>query len=198
MATVLVVDDHEMTRLGLRACAQAMGLASVEWLEAGTLAGAMALYESRRPDLVLLDLKLPDSLGLQGLRRFLAHFPDARVAVFSAAEGALVVEQATALGALGFVPKSASSACILDMVRGWLQQASPVAGPSPAMAACRPGTELLNPTQIRVLERVLAGMSNQQIADELGLALGTVKNAVSSIMLKLDARSRLHLISLFR
>lgn len=198
MATVLVVDDHEMTRLGLRACAQAMGLAGVEWLEAGTLAGAMALYESRRPDLVLLDLKLPDSLGLQGLRRFLAHFPDARVAVFSAAEGALVVEQATALGALGFVPKSAASACILDMVRGWLAPASPVAAPSPDQPACRPGTELLNPTQIRVLERVLAGMSNQQIADELGLALGTVKNAVSSIMLKMDARSRLHLISLFR
>ena len=197
MATVLVVDDHEMTRLGLRACAQAMGRECVQWLEAGTLAKAMALYEARRPDLVLLDLKLPDSLGLQGLRRFLAHVPAARVAIFSATEGALVVEQARALGALGFVPKSASSAVILDTVCGWLQHAPAEPAAQPAVPTA-PGIELLNPTQIRVLERVLAGMSNQQIADELGLALGTVKNAVSSIMLKLDARSRLHLTSLFR
>ena len=197
MATVLVVDDHEMTRLGLRACAHSMGRACVQWLEASTLAGAMALYEAHRPDLVLLDLKLPDSLGLQGLRRFLAHFPDARVAIFSATEGALVVEQARALGALGFVPKSASSAVILDTVSGWLQHAPPAPAAQPAVPTT-PGIELLNPTQICVLERVLAGMSNQQIATELGLALGTVKNAVSSIMLKLDARSRLHLTSLFR
>lgn len=198
MATVLVVDDHEMTRLGLRACAQAMGREGLVWLEAGTLAGAMALYEAHRPDLVLLDLKLPDSLGLQGLRRLLAHFPDARVAIFSATEGALVVEQARALGALGFVPKSASSSLILDTVCGLLPHASPVLASQPVTPESAPGIELLNPTQIRVLERVLAGMSNQQIADELGLALGTVKNAVSSIMLKLDARSRLHLTSLFR
>ena len=56
---------------------------------------------------------------------------------------------------------------------------------------------MLNPTQLRVLELVLAGMSNQEIADECKLALGTVKNTVSSIMLALDVHSRSHLISVF-
>ena len=114
--TVLVVDDHEMTRVGLRACAQATGLGEVDWLDADTLSGALAAFAAHRPDLVLLDLKLPDSLGLQGLRRFLAEAPEARVAVFSATEDPVVVEQALALGALGYVPKSARSADILDMV----------------------------------------------------------------------------------
>lgn len=198
--TVLVVDDHEMTRVGLRACAQAMGLEEVDWLDAGTLDEALAVFASRRPDLVLLDLKLPDSLGLQGLRRFLAGAPEARVAVFSATEDPVIVEQALALGALGYVPKSARSADILDTVLTLLAGGAPQRACREPRAeyAAAPGTESLNPTQLRVLELVLAGHSNQQIADVLGLALGTVKNSVSSVMLKLDAQSRLHLISLFR
>lgn len=198
--TVLVVDDHEMTRVGLRACAQATGLAQVDWLDAGTLSGALAAFAVHRPDLVLLDLKLPDSLGLQGLRRFLAEAPEARVAVFSATEDPVVVEQALALGALGYVQKSARSADILDMVLTLLRGGSlPHACREPcADYGVTPGTDSLNPTQLRVLELVLAGNSNQQIADALGLALGTVKNSVSSVMLKLGAQSRLHLISLFR
>lgn len=198
--TVLVVDDHEMTRVGLRACAQATGLGEVDWLDASTLSGALAAFAAHRPDLVLLDLKLPDSLGLQGLRRFLAEVPEARVAVFSATEDPVVIEQALALGALGYVPKSARSADILDMVLTLLRGgALPHVCRQPnADYDVTPGSESLNPTQLRVLELVLAGNSNQQIADALGLALGTVKNSVSSVMLKLDAHSRLHLISLFR
>jgi DNA-binding NarL/FixJ family response regulator len=61
-----------------------------------------------------------------------------------------------------------------------------------------PLTDVLNPTQLKVLELVLAGMSNQEIATSCKLALGTVKNTVSSTMLAMDVRSRSHLISMFR
>lgn len=122
------------------------------------------------------------------------------MAVFSATEDPVVVEQALALGALGYVPKIARSANILDMVLTLLRDgALPQACREPnADYGVTPGTESLNQTQLRVLELILVGNGNQQIVDVLGLELGTVKNLVSSVMLKLDARSRLHLISLFR
>lgn len=95
------------------------------------------------------------------------------------------------------MPKSAPFVLILDTVRGWLQRGPPVSATRPAVPVTAPG-ELLSPTRIRALKRLLAGMSSRQIADGPCLALGKVRGAVSSIMLKLDARSRLHLISLFR
>lgn len=219
--SVLVVDDHQMTRLGLKALSQASGRLRLEWLEAGNLGDALNIF-SQRPDiaLVLLDLNLPDSKGLQGLRRFIAEYPRAQVAVFSGTEDEFVVRQAFALGAVGFVPKSASGDATLRLVESLLGCPStasdkrpspeglpdtPSRGPGPSHAApartlapdLRARTATLNATQLKVLELVLAGMSNQEIAIECGLALGTVKNTVSSVMLALDVHSRSHLISVF-
>ncbi|HQS32995.1 response regulator transcription factor [Polaromonas sp.] len=207
--TVLVVDDHHMLRLGLKALSRASGERRIDWIEAANLGDALDLFSAQPAiDLVLLDLNLPDSKGLHGLRRFLAEHPQAQVAVFSATEDEFVVRQAFALGAVGFIPKSSSGDATLRLVESLLGVPAPGAHrPRPAQAA-GPGhsanaqslqarTAMLNPTQLRVLELVLAGMSNQEIADECKLALGTVKNTVSSIMLSLDVHSRSHLISVF-
>ena len=207
---VLVVDDHHMMRLGLKALSQACGELHLDWMEAGNLGDALEIF-SRQPDidLVMLDLNLPDSKGLQGVRRFLAEHPQAQVAVFSATEDEFVVRQAFALGAVGFIPKSSSGHATLRLVESLLVGAAVnearTSGPAPLEASGASGgahslherTAMLNPTQLRVLEQVLAGMSNQEIALECHLALGTVKNTVSSIMLALDVHSRSHLISVF-
>ncbi len=209
--TVLVVDDHQMMRLGLKALSLASGELRLDWLEAENLGDALALFR-RQPDiaLVLLDLNLPDSKGLQGVRRFLAEYPQAQVAVFSATEDEFVVRQAFALGAVGFIPKSSSGNATLRLVESLLVGAvandARTSSPAPLSAggtgshsaqSLQVRTAMLNPTQLRVLELVLAGMSNQEIADECKLALGTVKNTVSSVMLVLDVHSRSHLISVF-
>ena len=208
---VLVVDDHHMMRLGLKALSQASGKLPLDWMEAGNLGDALDVF-TRQPDidLVLLDLNLPDSKGLQGVRRFLAEHPQAQVAVFSATEDEFVVRQAFALGAVGFIPKSSSGNATLRLVESLLVGAAVTdartSGPASLAPSSRPGagahslherTAMLNPTQLRVLELVLAGMSNQEIAVECKLALGTVKNTVSSVMLALDVHSRSHLISVF-
>lgn len=206
---VLVVDDHHMMRLGLKALAQSASILPTEWLEAANLSDALALYaQTPGLSLVLLDLNLPDSQGLQGVRRFLAQHPDARVAVFSATEDEFVVRQALALGAVGFVPKSASADATLRLVESLLLGSQAMADTQPARQhtpataanglAVQDKAAKLNPTQLKVLELVLAGMSNQEIAAELRLALGTVKNTVSSVMLALDVHSRSHLMSVFR
>ncbi len=207
---VLVVDDHHMMRLGLKALSQACGELRLDWMEAGNLGDALDIF-SQQPDidLVMLDLNLPDSKGLHGVRRFLAEHPQAQVAVFSATEDEFVVRQAFALGAVGFIPKSSSGHATLRLVESLLVGAAVnearTSGPAPlepsgasrGAHSLHERTAMLNPTQLRVLELVLAGMSNQEIAAECHLALGTVKNTVSSIMLSLDVHSRSQLISVF-
>lgn len=203
---VLVVDDHRMMRLGLQALAQTsethVGARQWSWLEAGCLDEALTGYRAHAAvDLVLLDLNLPDSQGLKGLWRFLSEFPAARVAVFSATDDEFVVRQALALGAVGFVPKSAAPHVNLGLIESLLHQGdSSLSANNPVAPAAAPKSlaDTLSPTQLRVLELVLAGMSNQQVASECHLAIGTVKNAVSSIMLLLDVDSRSHLISVFK
>ena len=213
--SVLVVDDHHMLRLGLKALSQESGVLKLDWMEAANLGDALDIF-GRHPDidLVLLDLNLPDSKGLQGVRRFLGDHPAAQVAVFSATEDEFVVRQAFALGAVGFFPKSASGNATLRLVesiligaaaneaRGAGEAALEAGGPPSGSGmhnkqSLQASTAMLNPTQLRVLELLLAGMSNQEIASECKLALGTVKNTVSSIMLSLDVHSRSHLISVF-
>jgi DNA-binding NarL/FixJ family response regulator len=204
---VLVVDDHHMMRLGLKALSLASGELRLDWLEAGNLGDALDAFRQQPDiDLVLLDLNLPDSKGLHGVRRFLAEYPQAQVAVFSASEDEFVVRQAFALGAVGFIPKSSSGNASLRLVESLLVGAAAnearTSGPAPlepsgGAHSLRERTAMLNPTQLRVLELVLAGMSNQEIAAECHLALGTVKNTVSSIMLALDVHSRSQLISVF-
>jgi DNA-binding NarL/FixJ family response regulator len=209
---VLVVDDHHMLRLGLKALSLASGELRLDWMEAGNLGDALTVFRQHQGiDLVLLDLNLPDSKGLHGVRRFLGEYPQAQVAVFSATEDEFVVRQAFALGAVGFIPKSSSGQATLRLIESLLVGASVnearTSGPAPLESGEAHGgvsgrslherTAMLNPTQLRVLELVLAGMSNQEIAQECHLALGTVKNTVSSIMLSLDVHSRSHLISVF-
>ncbi len=219
---VQLVDDHHMVRVGLMALAQAKGQHRIEWIESSNLDDALATYTLQPTvDLVLLDLNLPDSQGLQGLKHFLRLFPAARVAVFSATEDEFIIRQAIALGAIGFVCKSAFAEATLVLVESLLIGASSNAemelmGMKTSPAQLRQEREVLaslpvsvrsnklditsalSPTQLKVLELVLEGMSNQEIASATKLALGTVKNTVSAVMLTLDVNSRSHLISVFR
>lgn len=198
---IQLVDDHHMLRMGLIALAQTSNRLNIQWLESTNLNEAMDSYRSQgNIDLVLLDLNLPDSQGLKGLQHFLSEFPNSRIAIFSATEDEFVVRQALALGAAGFVPKSASAATTLHLIETLLQSIRPPTSSSSQKITKKlsPLTDALNPTQLKVLELVLAGMSNQEIATSCKLALGTVKNTVSSTMLAMDVRSRSHLISMFR
>lgn len=216
---VQLVDDHHMLRLGLIALAKTSSRLQIEWLEAANLSDALAAHGRGPPiDLVVLDLNLPDSQGLQGLRRFLNEFPSATIAVFSATSDEFVVRQALGFGAVGFMSKGSTAEGTLHLIESLLEAARGVATTQPgslepelspprsaAVAADNAATlrlsaraSMLNTTQLQVLELLLAGMSNQEIAAECQLALGTVKNAVSSIYLAMDVQSRSHLLSLFR
>ncbi len=206
---VLVVDDHHMLRLGLRTFIQTQGTIVSTWLEASSLADAFEIFHAHPEiDVVLLDLNLPDSQGLQSVQRFFVEFPKVRLVVYSATHDEFVKLQALAMGVIGFIPKSASAESMLSQLESLLvgagksinrdQPSGSVGQVHPLLEKLQLQEDRLNATKLKVLELVLAGMSNQEIAVECNLALGTVKNAVSSIMLVLNVNSRSHLISLFR
>jgi DNA-binding NarL/FixJ family response regulator len=206
---LLLVDDHELVRFGIRALHTEIGGVPIEWVEAGSLHEAIELYGREGDvDAVLLDLNLPDCKGLQGLRQFLQTHPHARVAVFSATQDEFVVRQARALGASGYVAKSTLLTQLRETLATLLWPAGVpdnrnLAGRSslfprfPSSAMFDRVAEL-GPRHLEILELVLSGCSNQEICTATGLSLGTVKNYVSSLLLALDVTSRSHLISLFR
>jgi DNA-binding NarL/FixJ family response regulator len=206
---VLLVDDHELVRFGIRALHSDLEGVPIDWVEAGSLQEAIELYGSEGDvDAVLLDLNLPDCKGLQGLRQFLQVHPRARIAVFSGTQDEFVVRQARALGAAGYVGKSTILAQLRDTLSTllWPAGAPEVRGhagggalfPRFPSSAMFDRVAELGPRHLEILELVLSGCANQEICNATGLSLGTVKNYVSSLLLALDVTSRSHLISLFR
>jgi DNA-binding NarL/FixJ family response regulator len=200
---ILVVDDHALLRLGLRAVLEA-GPVELEVLEAGCLQDALEACRTQQPiDLVLLDLNMTDCRGLQGLRQLRDAFPDIKVAVLSATQDEFVVRQAQALGAAAYIAKShepqAMSQRVLALLRLDASGDAALSGfPSSGRTASYDRVAELGSRHLEILDLVLFGCSNQEIANATHLSLGTVKNYVSTILLALDVKSRSHLISLFR
>jgi DNA-binding NarL/FixJ family response regulator len=206
---LLLVDDHELVRVGVKACYAELQGVPLCWIEATSLQDALAIYAREEViDAVLLDLNLADCKGLQGLRQFVHLYPAARIAVFSATQDEFVIRQARALGAVGYVPKGAVTAEMRDMLAALLwPQGGPQSRGFATSRALFPGfppsamydrVAELGPRHLEILDMVLSGCTNQEISDSMSLALGTVKNYVSSLLLALDVKSRSHLVSLFR
>ncbi|MDP9604851.1 UNVERIFIED_ORG: DNA-binding NarL/FixJ family response regulator [Variovorax paradoxus] len=202
---ILVVDDHELVRLGLRALLLAE-TGSVPVHEARSLADALRLYEFHLTShlLVLLDLDLPDSQGLDTLVRFKRAFPASRVVVLSGKDSHALTQGVMALGAQAFLPKTGHLGEVLRYVRDndlVALPASPPPLPSPVAVSAMPATAAdeqqpqLNARQVEILDWLLSGKSNKEIAQLSHLTEGTVKNHVSTLLLLFGMRSRAQLIS---
>ncbi|AMM25802.1 LuxR family transcriptional regulator [Variovorax sp. PAMC 28711] len=207
---ILVVDDHDLVRLGVRALLQSQTPDAgrvAEVFEADTLARALTVYAGAeaRIGLVLLDLALPDAQGLSGLVAFRARFPAARVVVLSGTVDARMAQGALAEGASAFLPKSADLKEVVSFIRacGLLDasEARPGMSSTPAAATSPlpPGALAeLTPRQTEVLQWLLEGKANREIAQLAHLSEGTVKNHVSTLLLLFGMRSRAQLISQLR
>jgi DNA-binding NarL/FixJ family response regulator len=204
---ILVVDDHQLIREGLRPVMKQIAdpPEEVEVLEAATFAAGLDVAR-RHPDLelVLLDLHLPDVEGFEALAGFQSAFPAVPVIVVSGADEPALVRQAVDHGALGFIPKSSSSAVIVNAIRLVLsggtylpRQIMDAPATTPREGAPRAtGMDALGltPRQADVLRLLLAGKSNKVICRELDLAEGTVKNHLAAIFRALDVSTRVEAI----
>jgi DNA-binding NarL/FixJ family response regulator len=192
---IMVVDDHALVREGLRHVLQGAA-EEVEVLEAGRCTAAFDLA-GLHPDiaLVLLDINLPDMNGLAALDRFGLRHPDVPVIMLSGLEDPGVMRKCFDRGAAGFLPKSSMSEVLLQAVRLVLAGGTYVPPEMLGAAALHtPAADVLNitPRQHDVLQLIVDGLSNKEIARELDLSEQTVKAHVTMILraLQVDTRTQ--------
>jgi DNA-binding NarL/FixJ family response regulator len=199
---VLLVDDHDLVRFGTAMLLESLGEVRCTITPCRSLDEARtACREEGSYDLVLLDLNLPDAKGLQGLRTLRDECPNIPFAMLTGTQDELVIRQAQAMGAVGYLLKSWTPERIKEALKALLQTPgdSTLAQRFPRLAGTSHYDRVaeLGPRHLQVLELILGGLSNQEIATATELSLGTVKNYVSVILLALDVDSRSHLMSLF-
>lgn len=201
METVLIADDHPMVRGALVLAVEA-AFGQVDIQESASLEELLTQLERLGvADLVLLDLCMPGVDGFTGLLTLRANYPETPVAVISSLEDRRFVDEAIALGAAGFIPKSTPrpqiAAALHKIARGetYVPSEPHRLDMAPAKDAAA-DTEIaqrlatLTAQQLRVLQLMGTGKLNKQIAYELDIAETTVKVHVSAILQKLNVYSR--------
>ncbi len=194
---LVIADDHPLFRDALRLTAS-QALPDAQIIEASSFDGLRTTLEANPDaDLVLLDLNMPGMVGLSGLLFLRAAFSAVAVVIISANEEPSVIQQALALGAMGYIPKSAAPAEIRAALAALLAGEMWVpAGSDPQRHGSSDDAELisrlasLTPQQVRVLMMLSDGLANKQIAHALGVSEATIKAHVSAVLEKLGVDNR--------
>ncbi len=196
---LLLVDDHEIVRRGLRAILNGPGIEIVG--EAGTMQEGVALAQRLEPDLVIMDLRLPDGSGIDACREIRAARPATKVLILTSYADDDAFFSAIMAGAAGYVLKDLDPARLKDAVRTIGAGGSLL---DPALAATllarlRVGVgshpaddnfSQLTPQEDRILDFIADGMTNREIGERLHLSEKTIKNYVSQIYSKLNVERR--------
>lgn len=198
---ILLVDDHLLFRKGLaqlldsQADFQVVGEA-INGLE------AVAQTRSLQPDLVLMDINMPNSDGFEATRQIKAKMPDVRIVMLTVSEDADDLKAAVQCGADGYLLKNLSPETLFQQLRGLASGEAPIsramtgklfdqlAQKSQPVAQPTTTTGKLSKRESQVLALVASGYSNQEIANELNIAHNTVKNHLRSILSKLEVKNR--------
>jgi DNA-binding NarL/FixJ family response regulator len=186
---VLCVDDHPIVREGLASIVSMQTDMEVVG-QAGSGAEALRLVHELAPDVSLIDLRLPDTNGIDLIREILVNSPSARTIVLTSFEGDVDIERALAAGARGYVVKGMVRAELLQAIRAVHAGRRHVPPAIAAKLVEHLGAERLSPRELDVLKAIARGSRNKVIAAELGIAEDTVKMHVKSILVKLDVSDR--------
>jgi len=191
--TVMTADDHPVFRQGIASVlASDPGFRLVAEANGGR--DAIAQYRSLRPDLVLMDIQMPDLDGVETTQIIRNEFPHAAIVVLTTYEGDALVMRAMKAGAAGYLLKSAARREMLDTlhaVHAGQRQVPPLL--VQAVARQLPGDEL-TPREIQVVELAALGKSNREIGRQLCIAEETVKVHMKNLMAKLRANDRTHAV----
>jgi len=202
---LLIVDDSEVVRMGLKTLLEADASLTLVG-EAGSVATAVDSAVRMKPDLVLLDIRLPDGTGFDACRRILEKRPETRVLILTSVAEETMVDDAIRAGANGYLLKEVNGRALIQAIH------DVAAGKSildPAITARvlsiirsnAPGTrnilETLSPQERRVLSLIAEGRTNKEVAAEMNLAEKTVKNYLSTVFEKLHVSRRSQAAALY-
>jgi DNA-binding NarL/FixJ family response regulator len=193
---LLTVDDHEVVLLGLRIAAQGTEINIIG--EVSSAAETLKFVANRLPDVVLMDIRMEGGDGLNTLGRLKLDYPDLPIVIFSAYDNPTYIARAVALGAAGFVMKSAPREKLLEAIRkaaagesAWTrEELRRVTG---ALAAPRLTGDIevpLTQRESEVLRQMALGLTNKEIAKMLGISYETVKEHVQHILRKIGVTDR--------
>jgi DNA-binding NarL/FixJ family response regulator len=186
---IMVVDDHPLMRVGVASIVNARSDMTVV-AQAGTGEEAVPLFQKYRPDVTLMDLRLPGMSGVDAIRSIRATHPGARFVVLTTYEGDADIHRALEAGAQGYVIKGMPYQTLVEALqrvhKGGRFLPPPVAR---ALASRLPDSDLSAREQ-EVLRLLASGKSNRDIASILGITEATVKSHVSAILLRLNVSDR--------
>ena len=198
---ILLVDDHALLRKGLASLLRAEPDFEVVG-EAADGLDAIAQASALRPDVILMDVRMPGMSGPEAVRHVLAALPDVKVLMLSMSDDEDAVFEAVRNGAHGYLLKTAEPAELFEGLRGVIRGEAPLSAglavkllrefarqahepPAPAQPQ-----DALSPREKEILTLVADGKSNKDIATALGIAENTVKNCVKTILEKLQLENR--------
>jgi two-component system response regulator DegU len=194
----MLVDDHRMLREGLRRSLEEEGFYVVG--EAADGEAAVRLVPAAKPDVILMDVSMPDMDGVEATKRILQNAPDQRVVMLTMHADKDLIDQAIKAGAVGYLTKDCSIDEVSDAVR---MAANGETALSPLLAktmltevrkidekAAREEDRLVTKREEEVLQLIADGCSTPEVAQKLYISQKTVKNHLASIYEKLNARDR--------
>ncbi len=198
MIRIFLVDDHELVRRGVADVLERESGMSVVG-EAGTVRDAIARVDATQPDIVVLDMRLPDGTGVDACREIRARHPGVPCIMLTAFDDDAALEAAVLAGANGWLLKDIRGAGLVDAIR----RAASGRQLIPAELRRRAGERLMQRQAIardgrveltlrerQILDLIAEGLTNRQIGDRLALAEKTVKNYVSGLLDKLGFERR--------
>lgn len=186
---VLIVEDHNVVRQGLVALINmAEGIQVVG--EAADGVEAITQFRKHQPDVTMIDLRLPKMGGVDVIQRVRSEWPNARFVVLTTYDGDEDIYRALKSGAKAYLLKGIASDELITTIREVAAGKSHIPAAIAERLAERMGTEDLTPREADVLEQIVHGKSNKEIATELDISEATVKTHINSLLSKLGVSDR--------
>lgn len=194
--TVLLADDHEVVREGLRlALLRSPHIRVVG--EAPDGETAVSLAERRRPDVIVMDLRMPGMDGIEATEEIMRRLPDAKVLIFTAYSERALLQRGLESGARGYILKEAPHETLLRAIEK-VAAGETFVDPAlmSALTQSRGGADVLTPREREILQLLADGMSNADAAGQLFISQETVKSHVRHILTKLEADTRTQAVAI--